>query len=200
MADILNLFLCLKPLVDRNLARLTWSFFKQSFLKQILTEGERYVMTFLNVLSFGDQGVYDIINNLGSMVARFIFLPIEESFYIFFAKVLERGRDVKSQKQVWTVDVISNKCLWAAMLEMLIWPLFAGFCYRKKLPLSQRSWSACWNWCWWLVWLSQCLVMHTLTWLWIFMAALCLVVGQVCELESGDRRHQYMTFCFAGNL
>uniref|UniRef100_A0A7N6B193 Protein RFT1 homolog n=1 Tax=Anabas testudineus TaxID=64144 RepID=A0A7N6B193_ANATE len=74
-------------------------FFKQSFLKQILTEGERYVMTFLNVLSFGDQGIYDIVNNLGSMVARFIFLPIEESFYIFFAKVLERGRDVKSQKQ-----------------------------------------------------------------------------------------------------
>uniref|UniRef100_A0A8C3ABJ8 Protein RFT1 homolog n=1 Tax=Cyclopterus lumpus TaxID=8103 RepID=A0A8C3ABJ8_CYCLU len=74
-------------------------FFKQSFLKQILTEGERYVMTFLNVLSFGDQGVYDIVNNLGSMVARFIFLPIEESFYIFFAKVLKRGHDVKNQRQ-----------------------------------------------------------------------------------------------------
>ncbi|XP_026161991.1 protein RFT1 homolog [Mastacembelus armatus] len=88
-----------QPLVDWTLAQLTWSFFKQSFLKQILTEGERYVMTFLNVLSFGDQGVYDIVNNLGSMVARFIFLPIEESFYIFFAKVLERGRDVKSQKR-----------------------------------------------------------------------------------------------------
>ncbi|XP_040058662.2 man(5)GlcNAc(2)-PP-dolichol translocation protein RFT1 isoform X1 [Gasterosteus aculeatus] len=88
-----------EPLVDWTLAKLTWSFFKQSFLKQILTEGERYVMTFLNVLSFGDQGVYDIVNNLGSMVARFVFLPIEESFYVFFAKVLERGRDVKSQKQ-----------------------------------------------------------------------------------------------------
>uniref|UniRef100_A0A1A8RL13 Protein RFT1 homolog n=4 Tax=Nothobranchius TaxID=28779 RepID=A0A1A8RL13_9TELE len=88
-----------EPLVDWPVARLTWSFFKQSFLKQILTEGERYVMTFLNVLSFGDQGVYDIVNNLGSMVARFIFLPIEESFYVFFAKVLERGRDVRNQKQ-----------------------------------------------------------------------------------------------------
>lgn len=89
-----------EPVVDWSLARLTWSFFKQSFLKQILTEGERYVMTFLNVLSFGDQGVYDIVNNLGSMVARFVFLPIEESFYVFFAKVLERGRDIRSQKQV----------------------------------------------------------------------------------------------------
>lgn len=94
-----------QPLVDWRLARLTWSFFKQSFLKQILTEGERYVMTFLNVLSFGDQGVYDIVNNLGSMVARFIFLPIEESFYIFFAKVLQRGRDVRSQKQVQTSEI-----------------------------------------------------------------------------------------------
>ncbi|XP_068171877.1 man(5)GlcNAc(2)-PP-dolichol translocation protein RFT1 [Antennarius striatus] len=88
-----------EPMIDWALARLTWSFFKQSFLKQILTEGERYVMTFFNVLSFGDQGVYDIVSNLGSMVARFVFLPIEESFYIFFAKVLVRGRDVKSQKQ-----------------------------------------------------------------------------------------------------
>lgn len=88
-----------EPLIDWTVARLIWSFFKQSFLKQILTEGERYVMTFLNVLSFGDQGVYDIVNNLGSMVARFVFLPIEESFYIFFAKVLERGKDVRSQKQ-----------------------------------------------------------------------------------------------------
>ena len=40
------------------------------------------------------------MNNLGSLVARFIFLPIEESFYVFFAKVLERGKNVKDQKQV----------------------------------------------------------------------------------------------------
>ncbi|XP_042309278.1 protein RFT1 homolog isoform X2 [Sceloporus undulatus] len=77
-------------------ARLTWSFFKQSFLKQVLTEG-----------------VYDIVNNLGSLTARFIFLPIEESFYIYFAKVLERGKDIKLQKQ----DDISMA---AAVLESLL--------------------------------------------------------------------------------
>ncbi|KAM3848845.1 man(5)GlcNAc(2)-PP-dolichol translocation protein RFT1 isoform 1-T1 [Vipera latastei] len=88
-----------EDIVNWKEARLTWSFFKQSFLKQVLTEGERYVMTFLNVLNFGDQGVYDIINNLGSLTARFIFLPIEESFYVYFAKVLERGKDTKLQKQ-----------------------------------------------------------------------------------------------------
>ncbi|NXQ83512.1 RFT1 protein, partial [Nyctibius grandis] len=94
-------------------ARLTWSFFKQSFLKQILTEGERYVMTFLNVLNFGDQGVYDIVNNLGSLVARFIFLPIEESFYVFFAKVLERGKNVKDQKR-------DDVAMAANVLELLL--------------------------------------------------------------------------------
>ncbi|NXH19833.1 RFT1 protein, partial [Bucco capensis] len=99
--------------VNWNEARLTWSFFKQSFLKQILTEGERYVMTFLNVLSFGDQGVYDIVNNLGSLVARFIFLPIEENFYVFFATVLRRGKSVKDQKR-------DDVAMAADVLELLL--------------------------------------------------------------------------------
>ncbi|XP_069795623.1 man(5)GlcNAc(2)-PP-dolichol translocation protein RFT1 isoform X2 [Narcine bancroftii] len=85
--------------IDLRLAKLTWTFCKQSLLKQILTEGERYVMTFLNVLNFGEQGIYDIVNNLGSLVARFLFLPIEESFYIFFSNVLERGKDPGHQRQ-----------------------------------------------------------------------------------------------------
>lgn len=56
---------------------------------------------------FSHLGVYDLVNNLGSMVARFLFLPIEESFYVFFAKVLERGRDVQYQKQVSGSDHIA---------------------------------------------------------------------------------------------
>lgn len=40
------------------------------------------------------------MNNLGSLVARFLFLPIEESFYIFFANVLERGKDPRHQREV----------------------------------------------------------------------------------------------------
>ncbi|TFK04962.1 Protein RFT1-like protein [Platysternon megacephalum] len=113
MTDLLPKLIEDQTVVDWKEARLTWSFFKQSFLKQMLTEGERYVMTFLNVLNFGDQGVYDTVNNLGSLVARFIFLPIEESFYIFFAKVLERGTDVKLQKQ-------DDIAMAAAVLESLL--------------------------------------------------------------------------------
>ncbi|KAM3915243.1 man(5)GlcNAc(2)-PP-dolichol translocation protein RFT1 [Leptodactylus fuscus] len=99
MMEFLPRYSVSQDFLDWKQAWLAWSFFKQSFLKQILTEGERYVMTFLNVLSFGDQGVYDIVNNLGSLVARFVFLPIEESFYVYFSKVLERGKNVKSQRK-----------------------------------------------------------------------------------------------------
>ena len=52
------------------------------------------------VLPFCCVGVYDIVNNLGSLVARLFFQPVEESFYIFFAKVLEREKDAAHQKQV----------------------------------------------------------------------------------------------------
>lgn len=113
-------------------AKLTWSFFKQSFLKQILTEGERYVMTFLNVLNFGDQGVYDIVNNLGSLVARLIFQPVEESFYIFFAKVLEREKDATLQKKedVAVAAAVLESLLKLALLAGLTITVF-GFAYSQ---------------------------------------------------------------------
>jgi oligosaccharide translocation protein RFT1 len=77
--------------LDGHLLGLSFSFFKQSFLKQLLTDGERYIMTLLGLLTFAEQGVYDIITNLGSLIARIVFLPIEESFYVYFASVLIRG-------------------------------------------------------------------------------------------------------------
>jgi oligosaccharide translocation protein RFT1 len=52
------------------------SFVKNSFIKQLLTEGERYIMTIFNVVGFAEQGVFDVVANLGSLVARFLFLPI----------------------------------------------------------------------------------------------------------------------------
>ncbi|GFR65268.1 protein RFT1 [Elysia marginata] len=66
-------------------------------VKPSQAKGEKYVMTFFNVLSFGDQGIYDIINNLGSLAARFIFLPIEENSFLLFSQLLTRGKSVKEQ-------------------------------------------------------------------------------------------------------
>ena len=69
----------------------------KGILKQVLTEGERYIMTVFAILSFAEQGVYDVVNNLGSMAARFLFLPIEESSYFYFAQMLNREVPIEKQ-------------------------------------------------------------------------------------------------------
>ncbi|CAH0389729.1 unnamed protein product [Bemisia tabaci] len=88
-----------EPLVDWKLARLTMSFMKQGILKQILTEGERYVMTLCSILSFNEQGVFDVVNNLGSLAARFLFRPIENSAYFYFSQLVSRDTSIKDQNK-----------------------------------------------------------------------------------------------------
>ncbi|KAJ8683426.1 hypothetical protein QAD02_019218 [Eretmocerus hayati] len=89
-----------EPWLDYKLSVLTWSFFKQGIVKQILTEGERLIMTMLPVLTFSEQGVYEVVNNLGSLAARFIFRPIEESSYFYFTQMVQRDRPISRQNPV----------------------------------------------------------------------------------------------------
>lgn len=95
--DFFPKFIKNKHFINYDQTLLTWSFIKQSFLKQFLTEGEKYVMTIFKILSFADQGIYDVVHNLGSLAARFIFCPIEESGYLFFSRLLQRGKPLKEQ-------------------------------------------------------------------------------------------------------
>ena len=68
-------------------------------MKQLLTEGEKYVMTVFSLLSLSQQGVYDVITNLGSLAARFIFRPVEESAYLFFSQLWTRNTRIEEQKE-----------------------------------------------------------------------------------------------------
>lgn len=117
-----------------DLAMLTWGFFKQGILKQVLTEGERYVMTVFAVLSFAEQGVYDVVNNLGSMAARFLFLPIEESSYFYFAQMINRTVPIEKQprSEVEQVAGVLRRLLRALTLLGAIIVVF-GFSYSHLL-------------------------------------------------------------------
>ncbi|KAI9565003.1 hypothetical protein GHT06_008745 [Daphnia sinensis] len=120
--------------IESDLAFLTWGFFKQGILKQVLTEGERYVMTVFAVLSFAEQGVYDVVNNLGSMAARFIFLPIEESSYFYFAQMLNRQIPIEQQprQEIEQVAGVLHRLLRALSLVGSIIVVF-GFSYSHLL-------------------------------------------------------------------
>ena len=68
-------------------------------MKQLLTDCEKYVMTFFNLLTLSEQGIFDVVSNLGSLAARFIFRPAEESAYFFFSQLWARGEPVESQNE-----------------------------------------------------------------------------------------------------
>lgn len=44
-------------------------------------------MTFFNLLTYTSQGMYTFISNIGNLVTRMIFLPLEDAFFIYFSKV-----------------------------------------------------------------------------------------------------------------
>lgn len=113
---------------------LTWSFFKQGFLKQILTEGERYVMTLFDLINFAEQGVFDVVNNLGSIAARFIFRPVEDSSYQFFAGTVKRELSCNEQDQteLQLVAQFLQQLLRAMVLLGLIIVSF-GYAYSNLL-------------------------------------------------------------------
>jgi len=56
--------------------KILFSFWAQSLLKFVLAEGEKMFLLFFT--SASDQGVYDLASNLGSLVARLFFQPLEE--------------------------------------------------------------------------------------------------------------------------
>ncbi|GAB0088530.1 Protein RFT1 homolog [Sergentomyia squamirostris] len=98
---------------NSDLQVLILSFVKQGVLKQILTEGEKYVMSVSPVLSFSEQATYDVVNNMGSLAARFIFRPIEDSSYFYFTQTIARDvmlRDQDKEKVSEARKVLSNVC------------------------------------------------------------------------------------------
>ncbi|MPC32798.1 Protein RFT1 [Portunus trituberculatus] len=94
------------PSVDKELGGLAWSFFQQGWLKEALTEGEFYLMNFFPLISLAQQGVYQVVNNLGSLAARLVFRSIETAAYKYFAQMMDRGKPVAEQNQKHTAEVV----------------------------------------------------------------------------------------------
>lgn len=58
---------------NTHLTILTWSFYKQEIFKQILTEGERLILTFVPLMSFIEQ-VCNIYEKLFALLRTLMLL------------------------------------------------------------------------------------------------------------------------------
>ena len=86
------------------------------FLRQIKS------YNWLFFLFFSEQATYDVVNNMGSLAARFIFRPIEDSSYFYFTQTIARGVPLKEQndkKVTEACDVLSNVCRCVVSIGLL---------------------------------------------------------------------------------
>ncbi|PIL33087.1 transporter [Ganoderma sinense ZZ0214-1] len=75
-----------KKYFDPTLFNLSVAMTGQSLVKHFLTEGDKFLVSRLSPLA--DQGGYAVAANYGSLVARIVFQPIEETARVFFSKTL----------------------------------------------------------------------------------------------------------------
>ncbi|TBU40050.1 Rft protein-domain-containing protein [Dichomitus squalens] len=75
-----------KRYFDPALFNLSVAMTGQSLVKHFLTEGDKFLVSRLSPLA--DQGGYAVAANYGSLVARIVFQPIEETARVFFSKTL----------------------------------------------------------------------------------------------------------------
>ena len=79
-----------KPLVN-----LSANLYGQSVIKQLLTNGDSYLIASFTSLS--DQGAYALAANYGGLIARILFQPIEESSRSYFARLLASENQVSTK-------------------------------------------------------------------------------------------------------
>lgn len=98
----------------------TISFSKQTALKLLLTEGEKLVLVNISSVDSYDLGIYAMVFNLGSLVARFVFAPVEEISYSLFARAT---REKEMQRKQEKLDLLAQ----VARLMTVIGLIFASF-------------------------------------------------------------------------
>lgn len=78
---------------DRSTIGLAGSMMAQSVVKHLLTQGDTLLISFLASASV--QGAYALANNYGSLLARLLFQPVEESSRSYFSRLLSSVTPVK---------------------------------------------------------------------------------------------------------
>ncbi|KAA0185871.1 hypothetical protein HAZT_HAZT002318 [Hyalella azteca] len=83
--------------MEQETLKVTRGFLLQCWLKELLTEGEWFLMNLLPLVSLAQQGTYQVVSNLGALGARLVLRSIEAAAYKFFAQTLHREQPLELQ-------------------------------------------------------------------------------------------------------
>lgn len=87
---------------DISSLRLSLTMTGQSIVKHILTEGDKIILSWWSPLD--GQGGYAIAVNYGSLVARIVFQPLEETCRVYFSRILCPPAEAKSTSTPAQID------------------------------------------------------------------------------------------------
>lgn len=115
---------------DEETLKLSISMTRQNVVKHVLGEADKFAVARLGSLS--DQGAYALASNYGSLVARLLYQPVEESARLTFATNLGSSTSKPSQTaMLYARDMLSSLLSFYVLFAMYL----VAFCPPLTTPL-----------------------------------------------------------------